>query len=109
MGLKPDPSMLCNGMLAGLVAITAPCAFVNSVGAAIIGAVAGIIVVYSVFFFDKMKVDDCVGAISVHGVNGLWGVCPSACSRRASTEGVGTAWNAMPVRLRWSQRPPQIA
>ena len=47
---KPDPSMMCNGMLAGLVAITAPCAFVNSLGAVIIGAVAGILVVASVFF-----------------------------------------------------------
>ena len=46
-GMKPDPSMLCNGMLAGLVAITAPCAFVNPMGAAIIGAIAGVIVVYS--------------------------------------------------------------
>jgi Amt family ammonium transporter len=71
---KPDPSMMCNGMLAGLVAITAPCAFVSSMGACIIGLVAGVVVVYSVFFWDKMGVDDCVGAISVHGVNGMWGV-----------------------------------
>lgn len=70
---KPDPSMCCNGMLAGLVAITAPCAFVNSMGACIIGLVAGILVVESVFFFDKIKIDDPVGAISVHGVNGAWG------------------------------------
>src|SRR5436309_5878370 len=73
-GMKPDPSMLCNGMLAGLVAITAPCAFVNPMGAAIIGFVAGVLVVYSVFFFDNAGVDDPVGAISVHGINGLWGV-----------------------------------
>ena len=71
---KPDPSMMCNSMLAGLVAITAPCAFVTPVGAFIIGAVAGVLVVWSVFFFDKVKVDDPVGAISVHGVNGAWGV-----------------------------------
>ncbi len=71
---KPDPSMMCNGMLAGLVAITAPCAFVSSMGACIIGVVAGVLVVYSVFFFDKVGVDDCVGAISVHGTNGLWGI-----------------------------------
>jgi Amt family ammonium transporter len=73
-GLKPDTTMMCNGMLAGLVAITAPCAFVDSVGAAIIGAVAGVLVVLSVFFWEKMGIDDPVGAISVHGVNGLWGV-----------------------------------
>jgi len=71
---KPDPSMMCNSMLAGLVAITAPCAFVTPVSAFIIGAVAGVLVVWSVFFFDKRKVDDPVGAISVHGVNGIWGV-----------------------------------
>ncbi len=73
-GLKPDTTMMCNGMLAGLVAITAPCAFVDSMGAAIIGAVAGVLVVLSVFFWEKMGIDDPVGAISVHGVNGLWGV-----------------------------------
>ena len=71
---KPDPTMLCNGLLAGLVAITAPCAFVNSLGAVIIGFIAGIIVVFSVFFWERRGIDDCVGAISVHGVNGLWGV-----------------------------------
>ncbi len=70
---KPDPSMCCNGMLAGLVAITAPCAFVDSTGACIIGLVAGILVVEGVFFFDKLKIDDPVGAISVHGLNGAWG------------------------------------
>jgi ammonium transporter, Amt family len=70
---KPDPSMMCNGMLAGLVAITAPCAFVSAGGASIIGIIAGIIVVEAVFFFDKHRIDDAVGAISVHGVNGAWG------------------------------------
>jgi Amt family ammonium transporter len=70
---KPDPSMMCNGMLAGLVAITAPCAFVSVGGAFWIGIVAGILVVESVFFFDKRGIDDPVGAISVHGVNGAWG------------------------------------
>ena len=74
MGLKPDPSMMCNGMLAGLVAITAPCAFVDSWAAVVIGALAGLFVVCSVFFWDKLNVDDPVGAISVHGINGLWGV-----------------------------------
>lgn len=70
---KPDPSMMCNGMLAGLVAITAPCAFVSVGGAALIGIIAGILVVEAVFFFDKIGIDDAVGAISVHGVNGAWG------------------------------------
>lgn len=71
---KPDPSMMCNGMLAGLVAITAPCAFVSAGASVIIGAIAGVLVVYSVFFWDNVGVDDCVGAISVHGVNGSFGL-----------------------------------
>ena len=72
---KPDASMAGNGLLAGLVAITAPSGFVNSLAAAIIGWVAGILVCLSVEFLDRIsKVDDPVGAISVHGTNGLWGV-----------------------------------
>ena len=72
---KPDPSMTANGTLAGLVAITAPCAFVNGISAFIIGLVAGLLVCISVPFFEnKLKLDDPVGAISVHGVNGFWGV-----------------------------------
>jgi ammonium transporter, Amt family len=71
---KPDPSMMLNGMLAGLVAITAPCAFVNVDGAAIIGFISGFLVIEATLFFDqKVKVDDPVGAIAVHGVNGIWG------------------------------------
>ncbi len=72
---KPDPSMAMNGMLAGMVAITAPCAFVNSVAAFLIGAVAGVLVCLSVFFVERtLKVDDPVGAVSVHGACGAWGV-----------------------------------
>lgn len=70
---KPEIGMSLNGGLAGLVAITSPCATVTPLSAVIIGAVAGIIVVFSVIFFDRIKVDDPVGAISVHGVNGAWG------------------------------------
>ena len=72
---KPDASMAGNRLLAGLVAITAPSGFVNSLSAAIIGWMAGVLVCLSVEFFDRVvKIDDPVGAISVHGVNGLWGV-----------------------------------
>jgi Amt family ammonium transporter len=71
---KPDPGMMANGMLAGLVAITAPCAFVQPWAAAVIGSIAAVIVVESVFFFERRGVDDPVGAISVHGVCGIWGV-----------------------------------
>jgi Amt family ammonium transporter len=70
---KPEISMSLNGALAGLVAITAPCANVVPLSAVIIGAIAGILVVLSVLFFDKIKVDDPVGAVSVHGVCGAWG------------------------------------
>lgn len=71
---KPDTSMALNGALAGLVAITAPCASVSALSAIIIGAIAGILVVLSVEFIDKvLHVDDPVGAISVHGVCGAWG------------------------------------
>ncbi len=70
---KPDLSMILNGCLAGLVAITAPCAFVTVPSSIAIGAVAGVLVVLSVLFFDKIKIDDPVGALSVHLVNGIWG------------------------------------
>lgn len=72
---KPDPGLSANGLLAGLVAITAPCAFVNSVSAVIIGLVSGILLVWGVGFVEhRLKVDDPVGAITVHGMNGAWGV-----------------------------------
>jgi Amt family ammonium transporter len=64
-----------NGVIAGLVAITAPCAWVNPTVAVIIGLISGIIVVFGCWFFEwKARVDDPVGAISVHGFNGLWGL-----------------------------------
>ena len=72
---KPDISIICNGLLAGLVAISAPCAFVTAPSAVLIGLVAGVLVCLSVFFVERtLKVDDPVGAFSVHGVNGAWGV-----------------------------------
>ncbi|MFO8008109.1 MAG: ammonium transporter [Candidatus Brocadiia bacterium] len=70
---KPDLSMTMNGALAGLVAITAPCAFVSGAAALAIGAVAGVIVVLGVSMLDSIGVDDPVGAVPVHGMNGLWG------------------------------------
>jgi len=72
---NPDPSMSANGCLAGLVAITAPCAFVSSWEAAIIGSIAGILVCVAVFTLERrFKIDDPVGAVAVHGCNGIWGV-----------------------------------
>jgi Amt family ammonium transporter len=91
-GLKPDPTMLCNGMLAGLVAITAPCAFVDPWAGAAIGAIAGVLVVYSVFFWEARGIDDPVGAVSVHGVNGLWGVLSVGIF---ATGQYGAGWNGV--------------
>ena len=91
-GLKPDPTMCCNGMLAGLVAITAPCAFVDPWAAGVIGLVAGWLVVESVFFWERRGVDDPVGAISVHGVNGLWGVISVGIF---ATGQYGAGWNGV--------------
>lgn len=92
MKMKPDPSMMCNGMLAGLVAITAPCAFVDAWAAALIGAIAGVVVVGGVFFWDRMGVDDPVGAISVHGFNGLWGVISLGIFANGK---YGAGWNGV--------------
>jgi Amt family ammonium transporter len=89
---KPDPSMMCNSMLAGLVAITSPCAFVTPISAFIIGAIAGVLVIWSVAFFDKMKIDDPVGAISVHGTNGIWGLLAVGLFSDGT---YGAGWNAV--------------
>ncbi|MDP8254092.1 MAG: ammonium transporter [Candidatus Kaelpia aquatica] len=70
---KPDLSMAMNGALAGLVAVTAPCAFIEPWAAITIGTVAGFIVIVGVLFLDRIRVDDPVGAVAVHGFNGIWG------------------------------------
>ncbi len=90
---KPDISMACNGMLAGLVAITAPCAFVSPNSAVIIGIIAGILVCLGVLFNErKIKVDDPCGAISVHGYCGWWG----AVSVGIFADGTyGSGWNGV--------------
>jgi ammonium transporter, Amt family len=88
---KPDPGMMANGMLAGLVAITAPCAFVAPWAAAVIGIIAGVLVIETVFFVErKLKVDDPVGAISVHGVCGSFGVLAVGIFSNGS---YGAGWN----------------
>lgn len=88
---KPDPSFMCNGMLAGLVAITAPCAFVTPVVAVLIGAIAGVLVIWSCLFWERIvKVDDPVGAISVHGVCGAWGIVSLGLFADGS---YGQGWN----------------
>jgi len=75
---KPDATMMLNGALAGLVAITSPCANVSPTSAVLIGLIGGVLVVFSVLFFDRIKIDDPVGAISVHGVCGAWGTLSAA-------------------------------
>ena len=92
---KPDASMTGNGLLAGLVAITAPSGFVNPVGSVIIGLIAGVLVCISVEFVDRvMHVDDPVGAISVHGTNGLWGVLSVGLFADGKSNYGGT-WNGV--------------
>jgi len=92
---KPDASMSGNGLLAGLVAITAPSGFVNPTGSAIIGFIAGVLVCLSVSFVENtLKVDDPVGAISVHGTCGLWGVL-SVGLFADGTSNYGGAWNGV--------------
>ena len=94
-GGKPDASMSGNGLLAGLVAITAPSGFVSPVSACIIGLIAGVLVCLSCAFVENvMKVDDPVGAISVHGTNGLWGVL-SVGLFADGTSNYGGSWNGV--------------
>jgi Amt family ammonium transporter len=87
---KPDPGMIANGMLAGLVAITAPCAFVSPWAAAVIGIIAGILVIEAVFFVERRKLDDPVGAIAVHGVCGSFGVLAVGIFANGT---YGAGWN----------------
>jgi len=89
---KPDPSMMVNGMLAGLVAITAPCAFVQPWAAAVIGLIAGVIVIEAVWMVERrFHIDDPVGAIAVHGVCGILGVLTIGFFADGS---YGAGWNA---------------
>jgi ammonium transporter, Amt family len=91
---KPDPGMMVNGMLAGLVAITAPCAFVAPWAAALIGAIAAVIVIEAAMFIERKGIDDPVGAIAVHGVGGLFGVLSVGIFANGK---YGGAWNGSSV------------
>ncbi len=70
---KPDLALTLNGALAGLVAITAPCAAVSPTSAIFIGVIGGVLCIYGVYWLDRIRVDDPVGAVPVHGLNGIWG------------------------------------
>jgi ammonium transporter, Amt family len=113
---KPDASMSGNGLLAGLVAITAPSGFVSTFGAAVIGLVAGVLVCLSCAYVENvLKVDDPVGAISVHGTNGLWGVL-SIGLFADGTSNYGGSWNGVTGSVTgifygadgWSQMAAQL-
>ncbi len=101
---KPDAGLTLNGALAGLVGITAGCANVSPLSSVIIGAVAGIIVVFAVMFFDKLKIDDPVGAVSVHGVCGAWGTLAAGLFNEAglSLTQVGVQMLGIAVAFVWA-------
>ena len=110
---KPDPGMMANGMLAGLVAITAPCAFVAPWAAAVIGVIAAVLAIETVFIVErKFKIDDPVGAIAVHGVNGSFGVIAVGIFPNGS---YGAGWNGSPsagiegiIKGDWGQLGAQL-
>jgi ammonium transporter, Amt family len=110
---KPDPGMIANGMLAGLVAITAPCAFVAPWAAAVIGVIAAVLAIETVFIVErKFKIDDPVGAIAVHGVNGSFGVIAVGIFSNGS---YGAGWNGSPsegiegiIKGDWGQLGAQL-
>lgn len=94
---KPDPTWMANGMLAGLVAITAPCAFVGAPSAMLIGAISGVLVVVGATFVERtLKVDDPVGAVAVHGINGAWGVLSLGLFSNGS---YGDGFNGVPGKV----------
>jgi Amt family ammonium transporter len=90
---KPDPGMSVNGLLAGLVAITAPCAFVNSTTAVIIGVVGGVLVCFATQLLERLKIDDPVGAVPVHLFNGAWGVLAVGLFANGNPD--TAAWNGV--------------
>jgi Amt family ammonium transporter len=90
---KPDPGLSVNGILAGLVAITAPCAFVTPLASVVIGLIAGVIVCWATVLLDKLKIDDPVGAVPVHLFNGIWGVLAVGIFANGNPD--TAAWNGV--------------
>ena len=88
---KPDPTLLCNGFIAGLAAISAACAFVDYWAAMLIGVVAGVLVSQSIYFLDKIGIDDPAGSISMHGASGIWGLLAVGLFANGNMAPVGTA------------------
>jgi len=92
-GKRPDPSMSVNGLLAGLVAITAPCAFVTPIAAVIIGGIGGILVCWAAALIERLGIDDPVGAVPVHMFNGIWGVIAVGLFANGNPD--SAAWNGI--------------
>ena len=90
---KPDPGLSVNGVLAGLVAITAPCAFVSPLAAVVIGLIAGVLVCLVTFWLEKMHIDDPVGAVPVHFANGIWGLLAVGIFANGNPASAG--WNGI--------------
>ncbi len=90
---RPDPGLSVNGVLAGLVAVTAPCAFITQTSAVVIGLVAGVLVCLATFGLEKLRIDDPVGAVPVHLINGMWGVL--AVGIFANGSAVTAGWNGV--------------
>jgi ammonium transporter, Amt family len=106
---RPDVGMACNGLLGGAVAITAPCAFVSPAAAVLVGAVSGVVVVYTVRLLERrLEIDDPVGAVAVHGVCGTWGALALGLFADGS---YGVGWNGVagPVRGLLFGDPGQLA
>ena len=95
---KPDVGLSLNGALAGLVAITAPCAFVSPLISIIIGAVGGGVVVYGVSFLDRIRVDDPVGAVPVHAFSGVWGTLAVGLFHETGGLFYGGGWGQLGVQ-----------
>jgi Amt family ammonium transporter len=106
---KPDPGMSVNGVLAGLVAVTAPCAFIDAAGAAVIGTVSGVIVCLGTSALERLRIDDPVGAVPVHLLNGFWGVL--SVGLFANGNPASSGWNGMEgtVRGLFYGNPGQLA
>lgn len=92
-GKRPDPSMSVNGVLAGLVAITAPCAFVTPIAAVLIGGIGGILVCWAAALIERLGIDDPVGAVPVHLFNGIWGVIAVGLFANGNPD--SAAWNGV--------------
>src|SRR6202000_392187 len=99
---KWDPAAIVNGFLAGLVAITCPCYWVSDVGACILGAVAGVLVILAMELLEYLRIDDPVGAFPVHGVCGIWGTLSLGLFADGRYQAAGSSPFGVPIITRYS-------